>query len=135
MQLATSYEQIAWPELNAARGLKAYFGKGDRPAAGFRYPLEVVQDPHLAPDQKREILCSWASDASAVRDQPTMRWLLGTPEPVLLEEVRDALQQLEALTWGDDFSARPRRRSSPMRMPAAQLGARQPRDADKNSLR
>ena len=132
MQLATSYEQIARPELNAARGLKAYFEKGIRPAVGFSYPLEVVKDPHLTPGQKREILCSWASDASAVRDQPTMRWLLGTPEPVLLDEVREALLRLEASTSGEGLFKRPRRASSPARMPPANAGAKRRKDADRD---
>lgn len=135
MQLATSYEQIARPELNAARGLKAYFEKGIRPAVGFSYPLEVVKDPHLTPGEKREILCSWASDASAVRDQPTMRWLLGTPEPVPLDEVREALLRLEASRPGDGFLKRPRRRSSPMRTPAAQVGAARRKNTNPDPLK
>jgi hypothetical protein len=46
-------------------------------------------------EEKRAILSSWASDASAVRDEPTMRWLLGTPAPVALGDIRDALARLD----------------------------------------
>jgi hypothetical protein len=62
---------------------------------GFIRPLDVLKDPHLTTAEKREILASWASDASAVQDEPTLRWLLGTPEPVRLDDVREALARLD----------------------------------------
>ena len=77
-------------------GLKAALERWLRPAGGFSHPRDVLKDPDLAPDQKRAILSSWMSDASAVKDEPTQRWLLGTPAPVPLTEVRDALQALDA---------------------------------------
>ena len=76
MLLATTEEQLQ------GVGLKAALGRWLRPAVGFVHPSEVLKDPHLEADEKRAILSSWASDASAVKDQPTQRWLLGTPEPV-----------------------------------------------------
>lgn len=66
-----------------------------RPAVGFLHPLEVVKDEDLDPCAKREILAAWASDASAVEDRPTQRWLLGTPAPVPLSEVLAALRRLD----------------------------------------
>ena len=66
-----------------------------RPAVGFSHPRDVLKDPDLDRDEKRAVLASWASDASAVQDQPTLRWLLGTPEPVPLAEVREALARLD----------------------------------------
>jgi hypothetical protein len=69
--------------------------RGVRPAVGFSDPLDVLKDPHLTTTQKREILSSWASDASAVQDEPTLRWLLGTPEPVPLTDVQAALARLD----------------------------------------
>jgi hypothetical protein len=66
-----------------------------RPAVGFVSPDDVVKDPDLPTADKREILSSWASDACAVIDQPKLRWLLGTPEPVPLLDVLDALTRLE----------------------------------------
>lgn len=66
-----------------------------RPAVGFLHPLEVVKDDDLDAAAKREILAAWASDASAVEDRPTQRWLLGTPAPVPLSEVLAALGRLD----------------------------------------
>lgn len=76
--------------------------RGVRPAVGFQNPDDVVNDPHLTFRDKREILSSWASDASAVQDEPRMRWLLGAVEPVLLVEVRAALKRLDAMEAGHD---------------------------------
>lgn len=88
MRLATTDEHIQ------SHGLRAALARGVRPAIGFTIPDDVVKDPHLSSDAKRAILTSWASDASAVQDEPGMRWLLGTPEPVPFAEVRDALLAL-----------------------------------------
>jgi hypothetical protein len=69
-----------------------------RPAVGFLHPLEVVKDAELDTGAKREILAAWASDASAVEDRPTQRWLLGTHAPVPLTEVLAALKRLDAMS-------------------------------------
>ena len=66
-----------------------------RPAVGFDHPADVLNDPALDLTEKRAILSSWASDASSVRDEPHLRWLLGTPEPVPLADVREALLRLD----------------------------------------
>jgi hypothetical protein len=78
-----------------SQGLSAALARGVRPAVGFTIPDDVLKDPHLTYTQKRAVLASWASDASAVQDEPTLRWLLGTPEPVPYAEVRDAILRLE----------------------------------------
>ena len=91
MRLATTESSLH------AQGLRAALARGVRPAVGFTIPDDVVKDPHLSTRDKREILSSWASDASAVQDEPTLRWLLGTPEPVTFAEVRDALGRLDRL--------------------------------------
>jgi hypothetical protein len=75
--------------------LSTALGRGIRPAVGFTVPDDVVKDPELEPGQKRAILTSWASDASAVQDDPRFRWLLGTPEPVRFLDIRDALLRLD----------------------------------------
>ncbi len=67
-----------------------------RPAVGFNDPDDVVKDPHLTQSEKRAILSSWASDACAVDGRPNLRWMLGTAEPVRLDDVLDALARLEA---------------------------------------
>jgi hypothetical protein len=95
MRLATSDELIRRQGLAPPLGLKTLLERGIRPAVGFTHPSEVVKDPHLTIEQKREILTSWASDASAVQDEPTLRWLLGTVEPVPLEDVLTALKRLD----------------------------------------
>lgn len=95
MRLATSDELIRHQGLAPPLGLKTLLERGIRPAVGFTHPSEVVKDPDLTIEQKREILTSWASDASAVQDEPTLRWLLGTIEPVPLEDVLTALKRLD----------------------------------------
>lgn len=95
MRLATSERLIQQQGLAAQHSLRLMRECGVRPAVGFSDPLDVLKDPHLTTREKREILCSWASDASAVQEEPTMRWLLGTPEPVPLTEVQAALARLD----------------------------------------
>lgn len=90
MRLATSEEQLL-----EGKGLGAAFERWLRPAVGFGHPRDVLKDPLLDTAEKRAVLASWASDASAVQDEPTLRWLLGTPEPVPLVDVREALDRLD----------------------------------------
>lgn len=91
MLLATSEEQIH------ALGLRGALERCLRPAVGFTHPRDVLKDPDLSIDQKRAVLASWASDASAVQDDPSLRWLLGAPEPVPIDDVLEALQKLDRL--------------------------------------
>ena len=89
MRLATS------EKLFETQGLGAALERLLRPAVGFEHPRDVLKDPILNASDKRAVLASWASDASSVRDEPTLRWLLGTPEPVPLADVREALANLD----------------------------------------
>ena len=89
MRLATSQPVIEF------QGLGAALERWLRPGIGFNHPRDVLKDPLLDPAEKRAVLSSWASDASAVQDEPTLRWLLGTAEPVPLTDVREALQRLD----------------------------------------
>ena len=89
MLLATTHDQFH------DLGLKDLLARSLRPAVGFDRPSDVLKDPDLDYQQKRAILASWASDASAVRDRPAMRWLLGSPTPVPLAEVLEALKRLD----------------------------------------
>lgn len=100
MRLATSEQIFDLLKPSAPCSLRTALERGVRPAVGFQNPDEVVKDPHLTFHDKREILSSWASDASAVRDEPRMRWLLGTVEPVPLVDVLAALKRLDALEAG-----------------------------------
>jgi hypothetical protein len=97
MRLATSDEQITLMGLQATQSLRMARERGIRPAVGFSHPLDVLKDPHLTPTEKRQILASWASDASAVKDEPGMRWLLGTVEPVPIDDVQEALRRLDRI--------------------------------------
>lgn len=95
MRLATSEALIHSQGLCAPARLKTALERGVRPGVGFSHPRDVLKDPHLTARDKREILSSWASDASAVQEEPGLRWLLGTVEPVPLDDVREALQRLD----------------------------------------
>lgn len=95
MRLATSDTLIREQGLSPPISLRTALDRGIRPAVGFSHPSDVLKDPDLTLDEKREILSSWASDASAVQDEPGWRWLLGTVEPVPLADVREALLRLD----------------------------------------
>jgi len=100
MRLATSEQIFDLKAAGAPCSLRTALERGVRPAVGFQNPDDVVKDPHLTFRDKREILSSWASDASAVQDEPRLRWLLGTVEPVPFDEVRAALKRLDAMEAG-----------------------------------
>jgi hypothetical protein len=102
MRLATSEQVFDLGGGRAPSLLRTALERGVRPAVGFQNPDDVVKDPHLTFRDKREILSSWASDASAVQDEPRLRWLLGTVEPVPLADVRSALERLDAMERGFD---------------------------------
>ena len=89
MFLATSEDQIH------TLGLRGALERCLRPAVGFAHPRDVLKDPDLSLDEQRAILASWASDASAVQEEPGLRWLLGSPEPVPLDDVLEALHRLD----------------------------------------
>ena len=95
MQMATSVSNFEQRPLKAARELWL------RPAVGFEHPRDVLKDPGLDRAEKRAVLSSWASDASSVRDQPTQRWMIGTPNPVPLADIREALRILDRQTRDD----------------------------------
>ncbi len=100
MRLATSEMQLF-----EKQGLGAALERWLRPAVGFEHPSDVLKDPILDTADKRAVLASWASDASSVREEPTLRWLLGTPGPVPLDDVREALSRLDA--WEQRLPPKP----------------------------
>lgn len=77
------------------KGLGEALNRLLRPAVGFHDPDDVVKDPDLSLSEKQAILSSWSSDACAVEGRPDLRWMLGTPEAVRLDEILDALRRLE----------------------------------------
>lgn len=72
-----------------------------QPFSRFLHPFDVARHPSLEPEVKRAILASWASDRSAVKDQPAMRKPPGARRPVPIDEVFAAMRSLdEARTDG-----------------------------------
>jgi hypothetical protein len=65
------------------------------PADAFSHPQEVVADPDLSINEKRAILASWASDASAVEAMPALR-RSPAGRAVTFDEIMDALKELDA---------------------------------------
>lgn len=78
------------------------------PAQAFEHPSHVVNDPDLTLNEKRAILASWASDACAPEAAPHLRCAPGGKQPVLFDEVMEALRTLDKQANEKD-SARYRR--------------------------
>jgi len=64
-------------------------------AATFSHPSEVLKNPVLSSAEKRCVLAAWASDAFAVRDNPWLRQLPGSPDTIPLKDILGALRQLD----------------------------------------
>lgn len=67
-----------------------------RPADAFSHPQEVVCDPDLSINEKRAILASWASDASAIEAMPDLR-KSPAGAAVAFDDIMEALKELDAL--------------------------------------
>jgi hypothetical protein len=78
------------------------------PAQAFEHPSHVVNDPDLTLNEKRAILASWASDACAPEAAPHLRCAPGGKQPVLFDDVMEALRTLDKQANEKD-SARYRR--------------------------
>lgn len=78
------------------------------PAQAFEHPSHVVNDPDLTLNEKRAILASWASDACAPEAAPHLRCAPGGKQPVLFDDVMEALRTLDQQANEKD-SARYRR--------------------------
>ena len=65
------------------------------PGTVFGHPKDVVADPRLTISEKRAILASWASDASAIASCPALRGPNGLKAPVTIDEILDALCTLD----------------------------------------
>lgn len=69
------------------------------PEAAFDHPRDVVVHPHLSCAEKRAILASWVSDACAVASCPDLRAPSGLRRPVTVDQIFDALRQLDTGPW------------------------------------
>jgi hypothetical protein len=65
------------------------------PGTMFGHPREVVSHPDLDLAEKRAILASWASDASAIASCPALRAPTGLKAPVTIDEILEALCALD----------------------------------------
>jgi hypothetical protein len=59
------------------------------------HPKDVVAHPDLALAEKRAILASWASDASAIASCPALRAPAGLKAPVSIDAILEALCDLD----------------------------------------
>ena len=65
------------------------------PGTVFDHPRDVVRHPSLTMAEKRAILASWASDASAIASCPALRAPEGLKAPVTIDDILDALCELD----------------------------------------
>ena len=65
------------------------------PGTLFDHPRDVVSHPALTLSEKRAILASWASDASAIASHPALRAPAGLKRPVTIDEILEALCELD----------------------------------------
>jgi len=65
------------------------------PGTLFDHPRDVVSHPSLSLSEKRAILASWASDASAIASCPALRAPTGLKTPVTIDEILEALCELD----------------------------------------
>lgn len=82
--------------------------------ATFIHPSEVLKNNVLSPLEKRCVLAAWASDAFAVRDNPWLRQLPGSSNPIPLRDILSALRHLDD---EDDNSPPPLHGGAALRMP------------------
>jgi hypothetical protein len=65
------------------------------PETVFEHPKDVLADPSLSVSEKRTILASWASDASAIASCPSLRAPAGLKAPMTIDEILEALCELD----------------------------------------
>ena len=65
------------------------------PGTVFDYPRDVLMHHSLSVPEKRAILASWASDASAIASCPALRAPVGVKAPVTIDEILEALCELD----------------------------------------
>ena len=92
------------------------------PGTVFSHPRDVVADPKLSLAEKRAILASWASDASAIASCPALRAPDGLKAPIHIDQILEALQALD----GDGPRNPPGGKPMRLRRPS---GARRPERA------
>ena len=66
------------------------------PGTRFERPRDVISHPGLSLAEKRAILASWASDATAIASCPALRAPEGLKAPVSIDDILEALRELDA---------------------------------------
>jgi len=89
------------------------------PGTVFEHPRDVVADPTLSLSEKRAILASWASDASAIASCPSLRAPDGLRAPVQIDEILEALCALDGSGPRNPPGGKPMRLRSTERCAAA----------------
>jgi hypothetical protein len=65
------------------------------PGTVYAHPRDVIADPTLSLGEKRAILASWASDASAIASCPALRAPEGLKAPIGIDGILEALCALD----------------------------------------
>jgi len=65
------------------------------PGTVFEHPQDIVLHPSLTLAEKRAILASWASDASAIVSCPGLRAPEGLKRPISIDAIVEALCDLD----------------------------------------
>jgi hypothetical protein len=65
------------------------------PGTVFDHPRDVVADSSLSVSEKRAILASWASDASAIASCPSLRAPASLKAPVTIDKILEAVCELD----------------------------------------
>ncbi len=86
------------------------------PGTRFEHPKDVVSHPGLTLAEKRAILASWASDASAIASCPSLRAPEALKSPVTIDEILEALCAL-------DGGSQPPPGGKPMRLRSTERSA------------
>jgi hypothetical protein len=89
------------------------------PGAVFDHPSDVVAHSSLSISEKRAILASWASDASAIASCPALRAPAGLKAPVTIDEILEALCELDGGPRPQPPGGKPNRLRSTSRALAA----------------
>jgi hypothetical protein len=88
------------------------------PGTVFKHPKDVVTHPSLSLAEKRAILASWASDASAIASCPDLRAPQGLKASISIDAILEALCELDGGP-GNPPGGKPKRRFSASRVLAA----------------
>jgi len=89
------------------------------PGTVFDHPRDVVADLTLTLSEKRAILASWASDASAIASCPALRAPEGLRAPVHIDDILEALRTLDGSGPRNPPGGKPMRLRSTERRAAA----------------